>query len=250
MSNEERGIRVSEANGLARVSIHLPPVNVLSVAHLEEMGWLIEKSRRARVLVLSGLPRAFSAGVEIAEHAPESEAIEKMLRAMRQLLTALIESPAVTVAAITGACLGGGGEIAAACDFVIAAEDARIGYPEIRLACFPPGAAALLPTRIGEARAIDWILTGRSFSGREAEAAGFATRAVAASAINEETDRLAADLLSRSPAGLDAARELLRAERRKALANLDRAEEAYRKLAGNEDLARAVLEFRKGKRPR
>ena len=244
------GIRVNEEGGLARVSIHLPPVNVLSVAQLEEMGRLVEKSRRARVLVLSGLPRAFSAGVEIAEHAPESDAIEKMLRGMRHLLTALIESPAVTVAAITGACLGGGAEIAAACDFVIAAEDARLGYPEIRLSCFPPGAAALLPSRIGEARAIDWILTGRSFSGREAAAAGFATRAVPPSSIQREVDRLAADLLSRSPAGLDAARELLRSERRTALGNLDRAEEAYRKLAGNEDLARAVLEFRKGKRPR
>src|SRR5215471_6808528 len=248
--SDERGIRVSEADGLARVSIHLPPVNVLSVAYLNELGWAVESSRAARVVVLSGLPRAFSAGVEIAEHAPEPETIEKMLQAMRRVLTALIESPAVTVAAITGACLGGGAEIAAACDFVIAAEDARIGYPEIRLACFPPGAAALLPSRIGEARAIDWILTGRSFSGKEAAAAGFATRAVPALSVRHETERLAADLLSRAPGGLDAARDLLRAERRRALANLDAAEAAYRKLEGNADLARAVLEFRKDRRPR
>ena len=248
--SETPAIRITRDNGLARISIHLPPVNVLSIAHLSEMGWLIESSREARVLVLSGLPRAFSAGVEIAEHAPESGAIENMLQGMRRLLTALIESPAVTIAAITGACLGGGAEIAAACDFVIAAEDARIGYPEIRLACFPPGAATLLPSRIGEARAIDWILTGRAFSGKEAAAAGFATRAVPASSVAPETERLAAELLSRSPAGLDAARDLLRAERRLAVANLDQAEAAYRKLEGNEDLARAVLEFRKGKRPR
>ena len=247
--SEARGIRVTEENGLTRLSIHLPPVNVLSVAHLNELAWLVESSRNARVLVLSGLPRAFSAGVEIAEHSPDSGAIEKMLGGMRRLLTALIESPAVTVAAITGACLGGGAEIAAACDFAIAAEDARIGYPEIRLACFPPGAAALLPSRIGEARAIDWILTGRTFSGKDAAAAGFATRAVPAASVNKEIERLAEDLLSRAPAGLDAARGLLREERRRALANLDRAEAAYRKLEGNEDLARAVLEFRRNRRP-
>lgn len=248
--SETPAIRITRDDGLGRISIHLPPVNVLSIAHLNEMARLIESTREARVLVLSGLPRAFSAGVEVAEHAPESGAIEKMLQGMRRLLTALIESPAVTIAAITGACLGGGAEIAAACDFVIAAEDARIGYPEIRLACFPPGAAALLPPRIGEARAIDWILTGRTFSGKQAAAAGFATRAVPATSVSQEIERLAAELLSRSPAGLDAARELLRSGRRLALANLDQAEAAYRKLEGNEDLARAVLEFRKGKRPR
>ncbi|HKA35779.1 MAG TPA: enoyl-CoA hydratase-related protein, partial [Thermoanaerobaculia bacterium] len=197
----------------------------------------------------SGLPRAFSAGVEIAEHAPESGAIDRMLAATRRLLGALIESPAVTVASIWGACLGGGAEIAAACDFAIAAADARIGYPEIRLACFPPGAAALLPSRIGETRAIDWILTGRTFSGAEAAAAGFATRAVPAAALAQEAHRLAAELLSRSPAALGAARDLLREPRRRALLNLEQAENAYRKLEGNQDLERAVLEFRRG-RPR
>ena len=75
-----------------------------------------------------------------------------MLAAMRGVLEALIESEAVTLAAVSGACLGGGAEIVAACDIVLVAEDARIGFPEIRLACFPPGAAALLPARIGEAR--------------------------------------------------------------------------------------------------
>jgi cyclohexa-1,5-dienecarbonyl-CoA hydratase len=241
------GLSLTEENGLARVSIQLPPVNVLRVAHLEEMARLVQEAVEARVLVLSGLPRAFSAGVEIAEHAPESGAIDRMLGAMRKLLTALIESPAVTVASVSGACLGGGAEIAAACDFVLAAEDARIGYPEIRLACFPPGAAALLPSRIGEARAIDWILTGRSFSGREAAAAGFAARAVPAAALKHETDRLAGELLARSPAALDAARNLLRESRREALLRLDQAEGAYRKLEGSRDLERAVLDFRKAK---
>ena len=93
----------------------------------------------ARLLVLRGLPRAFSAGVEVAAHAPEPDLIEGMLAAMRRVLCALVETPAVTLAAVSGACLGGGAEIVAACDLVLVAEDARIGFPEIRLACFPPG---------------------------------------------------------------------------------------------------------------
>lgn len=238
----------TDERGLVRISIDSPPVNVLRVSELAELAALVEASAPARVLVLSGLPRAFSAGVEMGDHVPETALIERMLSGMRRLLTALIESPAVTVVSVSGACLGGGAEIAAACDFVLAAEDARIGFPEIRLACFPPAATALLPVRIGETRSADWILTGRTFSGTEAAAAGFATRAVPASALDSETRRLAEELLSRSPAGLDAARDLLRESRRQALrAALPRAEAAYRKLEGNEDLARAVKMFGKGK---
>ncbi|HSS43805.1 MAG TPA: enoyl-CoA hydratase/isomerase family protein [Thermoanaerobaculia bacterium] len=249
--SEERFLRLERARGgsLARLRIHLPPVNVLGVRDLAKMAAAIEEARDARVLVLSGLPRAFSAGVEVAEHEPERERIETMLSAMRRLLTALVETPAVTVAAVAGACLGGGAEIAAACDIVFAAEDARVGFPEIRLACFPPGAVALLPARMGETRAALWILTGETFSGRQAFEAGFATRALSASALERETELLTRALLDRGVGALSAARDLLRHTRREALQKvLPRAEEAYRGLAGDEDLARAVREFKAGKR--
>lgn len=196
--------------------------------------------------MLSGLPRAFCAGVAVADHVPERRRIDTMLAAMRAVLEALVASPAVTVAAVSGACLGGGAEIASACDLVLAAEDARIGFPEIRLACFPPGGAALLPLKVADARAADWILTGRVVSGREAAEMGFASRACRAAVLDEEASRLADELLSRSPAALRAVVGVLRAPRRQALAEaLVRAEEAYRGLAGSEDLARAVSTFGK-----
>jgi enoyl-CoA hydratase/carnithine racemase len=150
----------------------------------------------------------------------------------------------VTVAAVSGACLGGGAEIAAACDIVLVAEDARVAFPEIGLACFPPGACALLPLRIGEARAAEWILTGRRVSGREAAEAGFAARAVPTARLEAEAESLVGRLLATAPAALAAARELLRAPRREALTGrLSAAEEAYRRLAGDADLARAVADF-------
>jgi len=242
----DRYIRLaSEQGGVARLDIHLPPVNVLRVADLDELSRVIEDAGVARVLVLSGLPRAFSAGVEIAEHVPESAAIERMLAAMRGLLAALVETPAVTVSVVSGSCLGGGAEIAAACDFVLTDDEARIGFPEIRLGCFPPAAAVLLPARVGEARAVEWILTGKTFSGREAAQAGFATRAVSAESLEEEASSLARELTSRGARGLGAARDLLRAGRRHALATgLAHAEDAYRKLEGDPDLTRAVREFK------
>ena len=241
-------LRLVASGGRADLSIDRQPVNVLDAAALEELGTLV-RGVGQRVLVLSGLPRAFSAGVSVAEHVPEPAAIETMLAAMRQALNALVRTPAVTIAAVSGACLGGGAELAAACDLVVVADDARVGFPEIRLACFPPGAAALLPLRIGEARAADWILTGRTLSGREAAQAGFAARSVPAPELEAETDRLAELLLSTAPAALAAARDLLRAERRRALAEaLPRAEDAYRLLAGDADLARAIESFGKGRR--
>jgi enoyl-CoA hydratase/carnithine racemase len=172
-----------------------------------------------------------------------------MLSGVRDVLTALIASPAVTLAAVSGACLGGAAEIVAACDLVILADDARIGFPEIRLACFPPGAAALLPGLVGEARATDWILSGRILSGKEAAEAGFASRSVPAARLAEETGRLAGRILDASPLALAAARDLLRQRRRDALATrLPAAEEAYRGLAGSEDLIRAVRDFEAGRR--
>lgn len=248
MSLEEIRLERSADGRLARLKIERPPVNVLRVCDLEALATSLGQAHGAEILVLSGLPRAFSAGVDIADHAPEADAIERMLSAMRQVLGRLVALPAVTVACVSGACLGGGAEVAAACDLVFAADDARIGFPEIRVACFPPGAAVLLPARIGEARASEWILRGGIYSGRDAATAGFATRAFPADALERETGRVIAELLSRSPLALASARDLIRRCRREALArDLSRAEEAYRRLVGSEELAKAVEGFRKSR---
>ena len=245
------GIRRDLARGGARadVSIEIPPVNVLDPAALGALAAAVGEVPPARLLVLSGLPRAFSAGVEVAAHAPDPDRIEGMLAAMRRVLRALVETPAVTLASVSGACLGGGAELVAACDLVLVAEDARIGFPEIRLACFPPGAAVLLPLRIGEARSAEWILTGKTLSGRDAAAAGFAARAVSPERLAAETDRLAERVLAASPKALSAALGPVRRARRDAIEQrLPEAEAAYRTLSGSEDLARAVREFEASRR--
>lgn len=239
----------SPDGGRADLVLEIPPVNVLDVAALRELADAVERAAPARLIVLRGLPRAFSAGVSVPEHVPEPGRIDAMLAAMRRVLEALCATPAVTIASVSGACLGGGAEIVAACDLVLVGEDARVGFPEIRLACFPPGAAALLPLRIGEARAAEWILTGRTLSGREAADAGFAARAVAPERLGAETERLADRILSASPAALVAALTVIRRGRRAALAGtLPAAEAAYRTLAGSGDLERAVREFEASRR--
>ena len=120
----------------------------------------------------------------------------------------------------------------------------RSGSPVSR-----PAARSLLPLRVGEARAADWILTGKTFSGREAAVAGFASRAVDADRLAGETERIAEGLLSASPAALSAALGLLRRNRRDALERgLPEAEEAYRTLTGSANLAQAVRDFETSRR--
>jgi cyclohexa-1,5-dienecarbonyl-CoA hydratase len=245
------GIRLETSRDGARANlrIEIPPVNVLDVGALGELARQVVAARMARVLVLTGLPKAFSAGVNMADHLPDPVRIDRMLSAMRGVLVSLVETPAITLAAVSGACLGGGAEILLACDLVLVAEDARVGFPEIRLACFPPGAAALLPGRIGEARAAEWILSGKTHSGKEAAEAGLASRAVPAERLARETEWLAESLSTRAAGGLSCALEVLRKTRREALEQrLPAAEEAYRKLAGSEDLARAVRGFPRSRR--
>jgi len=240
----------SSGDGFVRIRIDRPPVNVLGADDLRALAASVAQADAAgaRVILLAGLPRAFSAGVSIPEHVPEPAMIDRMLAAMRAAVTSLLETSAVTIAAVSGACLGGGAELASACDLVFAAEDSRIGFPEIRVACFPPGAVALLPLRIGAARAADWILSGRTVSGREAAVAGFASRALPADQVEREAEKFARELLARAPAALAAASGLLRFERRRALdETMARAEEAYRGLSGDEDLARAVREWERRK---
>jgi cyclohexa-1,5-dienecarbonyl-CoA hydratase len=243
----EGGIALLRSSDASRADILLerPPVNVLNIASLTRLAAAVSEAPPARVLLLRGLPRAFSAGVEVAEHEPDPAPIDAMLAAMRGVLESLLTVPAVTVAVVTGACLGGGAEIASACDIVLVSEDAAIGFPEIRLACFPPAAAILLAPAIGAPRAAEWVLTGRTLSGREAADAGFAARAVAPGELDAAAESLAAELTQASPRALRAALELLREPRRRALEEgLARAEEAYRGLAGSEDLRRAVRAFR------
>ena len=163
---------------------------------------------------------------------------------MRDVLEALVASPAVTLAAAAGACLGGGAEILAACDLVLLADDARVGFPEIRLACFPPGAAALLPGLVGEARAADWILSGRILSGARPPTPASPRARCPPRASTRRPSGWPDAFSTRAPRrsrrrGTSCAGRRRTPSRR----GLPAAEDAYRGLAGSEDLARAVRDF-------
>ena len=145
----------------AAFRFHHPKGNIVTCemiaalrAGLENMS----QNPHLKLVTIEGAGPDFSFGASIPEHAPDE--IERVLPEMHGLVVDLLELPALTAAIVRGRCLGGGFELALACDFIFAAEDAVFGLPEIKLGVFPPAASVLLPARIGLARAMPAILTG------------------------------------------------------------------------------------------
>jgi cyclohexa-1,5-dienecarbonyl-CoA hydratase len=110
---------------------------------------------------------------------------------------------------VKGYCLGGGAELAMVCDIVITTESAHWGFPEIRLGCYPPVAAAALAAVVGQKVAAELVLTGRSLDGREAERIGLANRSVPADKLKEALNECLERLSGLSPAALAHAKRAL-----------------------------------------
>ena len=194
--------RSADGSGIATLLVDNPPLNILDLATMEEVGARlghIAKDPDLRVLIVAGAgDRAFSAGVAVQDHV--ADRIEAALGAFHGIVRALRDLDAVTVASVRGHCLGGGLELASACDLVLAARGARFGVPEIELGCYPPVAAAAYPALMGRHRALDLILTGRIVDADEALDLGLVSRVVPDGELAEATDELAATVAGRSAA--------------------------------------------------
>ena len=188
---------------VARVCLSNPPLNVIDVAMMEELARSlaeVEADSAISVIVIKGSGKAFSAGVDVAAHTPDK--VEEMLTKFHAVIRGLVASKKVTVAAVHGACLGGGAEVAMVCDVAYSAESASWGFPEIKLGCYPPVAATGLAAVVGQKRAADLILTGRSISGREAAEIGLANRAVPAEQLDDAVAECVDRVKQLSPAAL------------------------------------------------
>jgi enoyl-CoA hydratase len=200
------------------LTIDHPPVNVLSRGVLDALTERLDEAERdpaVRAVVLaSAAPKAFAAGADIREMAPMGPEEARGHGARGQGVTRRIERlPVPVIAAVHGVCLGGGCEIALACDFVLATPDAQFGQPEINLGVTPGwGGSQRLPRRIGVARARRWILTGRSVTATEAMAAGWIDQVVSREELLPAAMALAGELALKPPLALAAAKyELVRA---------------------------------------
>jgi cyclohexa-1,5-dienecarbonyl-CoA hydratase len=182
-------------------------LNVIDLQMAQELTAMLEQLETrpdVSVIVLDGESH-FSAGVDIKAHVPEQ--IHGMLTAFHTLIRLVVASRKVTIAAVRGACLGGGAELASVCDLVYTARDAAWGFPEIKLGCYPPVAAVALPALVGQKRAAELILTGRQISGEEAVAIGLANRCARAEELESVLEDTLTPLREMSPAALSHAKK-------------------------------------------
>jgi len=186
---------------LARLIINRPPLNILDIATLRELKVHLDAARGqpgTRLWEIRGAgEKAFSAGTEVREHFPER--VQEMLREFHTAVRAVLYAPVPTLAVVRGHCLGGGMELALACDFILASEDSRFGVPEIKVGCFPPVAAVLLPHLMPRRRALEMILTGETVSGEEAYRLGLVNRLAAPEKLAPEVEKFSSLLLAQSP---------------------------------------------------
>jgi enoyl-CoA hydratase len=218
---DRRYIRVSfpaarasgaSVDGVALVTIDRPEArNALSFALLAELVDVLESLDRdhdCRCIVLTGAgDRAFAAGAdirELAEQTPIRLVVDDEFHRWERIKR--VRTP--IVAAVRGAALGGGCELAMTCDMIVAGEDAQFGQPEIRLGVMPgAGGTQRLTRAIGKAKAMEMVLTGRTMNAREAEARGLVTSVVPAEATLEAALDLAERVASMPPVAVVAAKE-------------------------------------------
>lgn len=167
-------IRIEDADGaVARVVLDRPPLNVLTIAMLEELSEALDALAGRpglKAVAIGAEGKAFSAGVDVEDHVGEK--VRPMIAAFHGVFRRLASLEAPTVALVRGPALGGGCELAAFCDLVLASDAARFGQPEIKLALFPPVAAAAFPYFVGGKKALELLLTGEAVEAREAERIG------------------------------------------------------------------------------
>ncbi|MGH9411757.1 MAG: enoyl-CoA hydratase/isomerase family protein [Vicinamibacterales bacterium] len=183
-------IAFSRDGARAALTLVHPKGNIVTRAMLRALLTALEQLAQEphlKLVTIAGAGADFSFGASIPEHTP-AEIVDALPLAHEAIYT-LIDLPAVTAAVVRGRCLGGGFELALACDFIFAAESAVLGLPEIALGVFPPAASALLPPRIGSARATRAIVTGEARPARAWEEAGLVSMVTEDDDLEAAVDR-------------------------------------------------------------
>ncbi len=212
MTREFQSIKFAIEDRVARITFARPPLNVFNIAMMREIGDALSECvtrRDLAAIVFAAAPdtRAFSAGVAVEEHVAET--VFQMLECFHSIFRVLRQISKPVIAVVDGPALGGGCELVAACDIVIASERARFGQPEIKLGVFPPVAAILLPRIIGEKRARELILTGDLIDAAEALQLGLVNYVLPSAELEGKTENILTKLRELSASSLAMTRAAL-----------------------------------------
>jgi cyclohexa-1,5-dienecarbonyl-CoA hydratase len=216
MPDNYQHIRFTIEDRVARITLARPPVNILNIEMMREINAALNECCQQRELVavvFASAPdcRAFSSGVAVEEHVEET--IFQMLDTFHAIFRTLEQLARPIIAVVDGAALGGGCELVAACDIVIASERARFGQPEIKLGVFPPVAAVLLHQSIGDKRARELILTGELIDAAEAARLGLVNYVLPSGQLEHKTQELLAKFRELSAMALEHTKKAIDAGR-------------------------------------
>jgi enoyl-CoA hydratase/carnithine racemase len=217
---------------------------------LDELLTEIEADDAVGCVVLRGSGRAFAAGADVGAMADEGGS-ELLAEGYLDRWERVRRFAKPLIAAVHGFCLGGGCELAEACDIVIAAEDARFGLPEVSLGIIPgAGGTQLTPRAVGKSLAMEMVLAGRFLSADEALAHGLCSRVVAHEALRDEAVALAATIASRPPIAIRLAkRAVIEAYETSLAAGIDHERQAFQMAFETEDAREGMQAFVEKRQP-
>ena len=248
-----QNIRFRIEDRAGRITLARPPLNVLNIDMMTEITSAVnECAQRELVAIVFDADkecRSFSAGVAVEEHVQGT--IFQMLDSFHSIFRQLEQVAKPVIALVDGAALGGGCELVAACDIVIASDRARFGQPEIKLGVFPPVAAVLLPLVIGEKRARELILTGEIIDAVEAGRLGLCNHVVPGAQLEPKLLEVLSKLKELSGTSLQFARQSLDLGRGRSIdAALNEQENIYlHELMKTQDANEGVKAFMEKRKP-
>jgi cyclohexa-1,5-dienecarbonyl-CoA hydratase len=237
----------------AFLTINRPPLNILNIAVMEEMNQALNSlagNKEVKVLVISGSgEKAFSAGVDIADHTADKA--EKMLQVFHDIFRNMLKLDQVTVAALRGLTLGGGCEVALFCDLAIAADNLKIGQPEIKISVIAPVALLILPRLVGIKKASEMLLTGKIIEAAEAEKMGLVNKIVPLASFDSELESFLQPFSELSLVGVKHSKKGIKLGLETSfLEGLERIEKTYlRELLATEDAHEGLKAFMEKRKP-
>jgi enoyl-CoA hydratase len=250
-------LQVDTTDGVATITVNRPEKrNALNARVRQELVAALdalEPRDDVRVVVITGAgEKAFIAGADIGEFAERTPIEQRLAMEGRRVFNVLADFPRPTIASINGYALGGGCELALACDLRIAAHSARLGQPEVNLGILPGGGGTQrLPRLVGMGRAMRLILTGELIDAEEAERIGLVDEVVDDARLSERTRELAASIARHSPVALKLIKQAVRASAEMPLAaGLVLERELFITAFSSDDRTEGVAAFLEKREPR
>ncbi len=250
--NNYQFIKLIDVGNTVSLVLNRPPLNVMNIPMMQEMNAAFSAllhHPNAKVFLVKAEGKAFSAGVDVADHTADK--VNEMISEFHRIFHLLHEFKIPTIAVVDGAALGGGCELAIYCDMVVASERAKFGQPEIKVGVFPPVAAAIFPRLVNRNRALELLLSGETISAIEAERVGLINRVFPVEGFEAQVDAFVSKFTAQSKAILEFTKRAVDAGLyRPCMEAMRRAEEIYlNEMTKTEDTHEGLKAFLEKRQP-